>query len=58
VKSSHVRCFWRWPPGHRYEKVVEQRYAFKRCRECGKTATLGARDQHSPTSHWGDSGGG
>ena len=48
MKSSHLRCFWSWPLGHRWEHVHEDRYDFRRCRECGKSRPLDEMVDRAP----------
>jgi hypothetical protein len=43
VTQSHLRCFWRWPIGHQWERIVEGQYAYKRCSDCGKSKGGGVR---------------
>jgi hypothetical protein len=34
---QHWRCFWRWPPGHKWEQVSEAGLTYRRCTNCGMT---------------------
>ena len=29
------RCFWRWPPGHKWEQVSDAGVTYRRCQKCG-----------------------
>lgn len=50
MTRAELRCFWGWPPGHRWEHVREGRYDFKRCRECGKAMALEGMADRAPAS--------
>ena len=54
VNLSYLRCYWQWPIGHRWESIVDRRYAYKRCRECGKTTPIGSKGREPPTQMYGD----
>jgi hypothetical protein len=34
--SAHWRCYFRWPPGHKWTRVTENEATFARCERCGK----------------------
>jgi hypothetical protein len=42
LSRASVRCFWRWPPGHRWEVKQSAGKPMLRCAACGK-ATRGPR---------------
>ena len=60
VKMGHVRCLWSRPLGHRWEFQTVGKDQYRRCRECGKSKSLGALKDDRPPANMGggESGGG
>ena len=57
MRLARLRCFFRWPIGHRWQYEHEGSYHFARCRECGKTKPVGSGREGPSTPH-GFGGGG
>ena len=41
MTAAHLRCYWKWPLGHRWVFEHEGRLHVKRCQDCGRRKGLG-----------------
>jgi hypothetical protein len=54
----HWRCFWRWPPGHKWEQVSDAGLAYRRCVNCGLKEGSDAGYAGNPHDRFGGGSGG
>ena len=65
MTAEHVRCFWRWPLGHRWvsESIRGTHSVKKTCAACGRARHMGAKHAGANTAEFDryrgtDAGGG